>query len=723
MEMFVAVLNGNDIEKIVPIIEEETVIGRSKSCDITLSSMLLSAKHARIFINIDGMFLENLQAKEDILLNGEYYSKVEILNDLEVGLGIYKLIFIYAQERDEVVKRIEARVKKDSDFIGVLIEDEVVIGRDFTCDLRLNYPFVSKRHLRVFYDKKNTIFVEDLKSKNGTLLNGKKISKKTEYIDGDVISIDSIDLKIVNNSIFLLNDPDDLTFKADNLSFVVDKKVVINQISFNAKGGELIAVIGGSGEGKSTLLKLLSGYIKPTQGDVHYNGIPYKNNFKYIKEEFGFVHQDDIVYQELTLYKNLYYAAKLRLSEHISEEYINELINKTIDLVDLTEFKNKKISTLSGGQRKRSAIAVEILMNPNVIFLDEPTSGLDKYLKSSLTKLFRAIANRNKIVFVATHDVEDIETYDKVLIVNAGELIYFGEPKKLKVLYDIESYSDIYQKTRDLKSSSKFTFLAPSKMVEEIEKKSESKTINIPQKSTFFSHLKILSLRYIEILKNSPATLLLWIIQAPIIAVFLGIVFLNVKNFYMLSFVISVSTLWYGANNSVKEIVKNDKFYIKERHSSLNLASFVLSKFFIITAVTTLENILFVLVLNAFVNLPVDFFTLFGYSSLISVMGIGLGLMFSAISENSDKALISLPLALIPQLILSGVLVEFDKMSSLARNIAELTPLKWAFEYLNKVMVWNDNRIAEFFGIVVIFTAIFIIFISIFQKRKDKWNI
>ena len=723
MDMFVAVLNGNEIEKIYPIVDEETVIGRSKTCDITLPSMLLSAKHARIVVNIDGMFLENLSGKNDILYKDVYSSKIAIANNQEVGLGIYKLQFLYAHNRDEVVEHIDNHSKLNDVVDGVLIDNEITIGRDFTCDLRLNYPFVSKRHIKITSNHNNQIFVEDLRSKNGTCLNGKKIYKSVEYNDGDIISVDSIELKIVNNSVFLVNDPEDLVFSTKNLSFVTKKKVIINQVSFEAKGGELIAVVGGSGEGKSTLLKLLSGYLKPTNGELFYNNIPFENNFKYIKEELGFVHQDDIIYPELTLYKNLYYAAKLRLPEHVDSAQVNELINKTVELVDLTEFKHKKVGTLSGGQRKRSAIAIEILMNPNMIFLDEPTSGLDNYLKTSLTKLFRAIANRNKIVFVATHDVEDLDIYDKVLIVSAGELIYYGEPKKLKILYDIENYSDIYSKTRNLKTSSKYTFSKPIPVEEEVVETNTSKKINVPQKSTFISHLFVLTARYIEILKNSPVTLMLWLIQAPIIAVFLGIVFVNVNNFYMLSFVIAVSTLWYGANNSVKEIVKNDKYYIKDRHSSLNLASYVLSIFIVVSLITILENLLFVAVLDIFVRLPISFLDLFMYSSLISILGIGLGLLISAISDNSDKALISLPLVLIPQLILSGVLVEFDKMSSIARYIADFTPLRWSFEYLNKIMVWNDNRFVEFFGIVLVFVTIFIIFIFVLQKRKDKWSI
>jgi len=723
MDMFVAILNGNEIEKIFPITEEETVIGRSRTCDISLQSMLLSAKHARIIVTIDGMFIENLSHKKDILFNGEYSNKIEIINNQEVGLGIYKLQFLYAQSRDEVIEKIEGYSEHRDINKGVLIDREIIIGRDFTCDLRLNYPFVSKKHIKVVSDHNNKIFIEDLKSKNGTMINSKKIYKKVEYNEGDIISIDSVDLKIVNSSIFLLNDPEDLDFFAKNLTFVVNNKVIVNQVSFRAKGGELIAVVGGSGEGKSTLLKLLSGYINPTSGSSYYNNIPFQNNYKYIKEELGFVHQDDIVYKELSLYKNLYYAAKLRFPEYMKDRQINELINKTIDLVDLTEFKHKKVENLSGGQRKRTAIAVEILMNPNIIFLDEPTSGLDNFLKTSLTKLFRAIANRNKIVFVATHDVENLDTYDKVLIINAGELIYFGEPKKLKVLYDISSYSDIYSKTRSLKGSSKFTFSAPIQTEEDISENQISKKINIPYKATFFSHLKILTMRYTEILKNSPTTLFLWFIQAPIIALFLGLVFINVKNFYMMSFVIAVSTIWYGANNSVKELVKNDKFYIKERHSSLNLFSYILSIFIVISAITIVENLLFVAVLDIFINFPIPFYFVFGFSSLISILGIGIGILISSWSDNSDKALIALPLILIPQLILSGVLVEFDKMSDIARKISNFTPLKWAFEYLNKIMVWNDNRILEFSGIVLIFTVIFIIFILILQKRKDKWSI
>jgi pSer/pThr/pTyr-binding forkhead associated (FHA) protein len=127
-------------EKDSPIINEETIIGRSRACDITLQSMLIAPKHARIVVTIDGVFLENLSNKKDILFNGEYREKVEIANNQEVGLGVYKLLFLYAQSREEVVEKIDSHTRQKDASKGVLIDRDIIVGRDFTCDLRLNEP-------------------------------------------------------------------------------------------------------------------------------------------------------------------------------------------------------------------------------------------------------------------------------------------------------------------------------------------------------------------------------------------------------------------------------------------------------------------------------------------------------------------------------------------------------------------------------------------------------
>lgn len=175
-----------------------------------------------------------------------------------------------------------------------------------------------------------------------------------------------------------------------------ERIVTCNHVSLNIRPGELVAIIGGSGAGKSTILNCMCGYLKPTSGEVYINGVDLYQNFDSLKKTIGYVPQSDIVYDNLTLYDMLMYTAKLRLPKDISSNERENAINRAISTVELTEKKNSLIKALSGGQKKRASIAVELLSDPNLLFLDEPTSGLDPGTERTLMKSLREMADSGK---------------------------------------------------------------------------------------------------------------------------------------------------------------------------------------------------------------------------------------------------------------------------------------------------------------------------------------
>lgn len=224
-----------------------------------------------------------------------------------------------------------------------------------------------------------------------------------------------------------------------------NKKILGGNLNFSIFPGEFVGLLGPSGSGKSTLLKSCCGLIKPSIGNILMNNENlYQNPLKW-RNKIGYVPQDDIIHQELTVEKAIFYSAKLRLPSELSLDRKKALTSKVIAEVGLSERASLKIKKLSGGQRKRASIAVELLNNPEILFLDEPTSGQDPQLEEALMKLFKQMSQKGTSVIVTTHSMASIEMLDLVLLIQEGKLVYFGPPQELLNFFDSKSYEGVFK--------------------------------------------------------------------------------------------------------------------------------------------------------------------------------------------------------------------------------------------------------------------------------------
>jgi ABC-type multidrug transport system ATPase subunit len=220
---------------------------------------------------------------------------------------------------------------------------------------------------------------------------------------------------------------------------------LLNDISITIEPRKFVAVVGGSGAGKSTLIKALSGLQLANDGKVLYNGQDYYRNLAAFNTQLGYVPQDDIVHKDLTVERALYYAAKMRLPNDFTEEQIQQRINEVLEDVELGGKQKLLIKKLSGGQRKRASIALELLANPSLFFLDEPTSGLDPGLDRRMMFLLRKLADKGHTIILVTHATNNINTCDYVcFLARGGRLAYFGPPEEAKIYFDAKDFAEIY---------------------------------------------------------------------------------------------------------------------------------------------------------------------------------------------------------------------------------------------------------------------------------------
>lgn len=220
---------------------------------------------------------------------------------------------------------------------------------------------------------------------------------------------------------------------------------VLKNITLSIFPGEFIGLLGPSGAGKSTLLKTLNGFEKPSKGDVLYNSQNLHKNFDQFRAHIGYVPQDDIVHNTISVEKVLYYTSLLRLPETDKRER-KRRIDGVLKTLELDHRKKLKVKKLSGGQRKRVNIGVELINSPPVLFLDEPTSGLDPGLEEKMMKLFRTLAKEGRTVILTTHIMESVDFLDFLAILIKGRLAYFAPPKRALSYFDVPEFPDIYKR-------------------------------------------------------------------------------------------------------------------------------------------------------------------------------------------------------------------------------------------------------------------------------------
>jgi ABC-type multidrug transport system ATPase subunit len=312
---------------------------------------------------------------------------------------------------------------------------QLTIGRADECDISLDGLLISNNHARISQSSSGLI-MEDLNSTNGTYVNGQRITGRTLIRPEDVIHIGPFMLRVDSHRGVTVFD----TRAKTRLDVVRITKEVTNrsgggkirlldEVDLSIQPNEFVGLLGPSGAGKSTLMDSLNGMRPASSGQVLVNNLDLYQHLESLKQSIGYVPQDDIIHRELTVYRTLYYVARLRLSRDISRNEIDQVLSEVMDITGLSERRDVPISQLSGGQRKRVSIAVELITKPSVIFLDEPTSGLDPATEEKVMKLFRQIAESGRTVILTTHAMENVKLFDKLVVLMRGKLVFYGEPQ------------------------------------------------------------------------------------------------------------------------------------------------------------------------------------------------------------------------------------------------------------------------------------------------------
>jgi ABC transport system ATP-binding/permease protein len=601
-------------------------------------------------------------------------------------------------------------------------KNELSIGRDDANDITLDGLQMSKRHARLLRQG-GEIVIDDLGSTNGVYVNGSRVSRQA-LREGDSVQIGSFIIKVDSAGNAGIYDTRSKT-RIDAVNIVRRVKnrsgggkiTLLDGVSLSIQPNEFVGFLGPSGAGKSTLIEAMNGNRPATEGNVLVNNQDLYRNLDSLKQSIGYVPQDDIIHRELTVYRTLYYVAKLRLSRDVTSAEIDQIVNEVMDVTGLSERRDVPVNQLSGGQRKRVSMAVELVTKPSIIFLDEPTSGLDPGTEEKIMKLFRQIAESGRTVIMTTHAMENVRLFDKIVVLMRGKLVFYGKPAEALEYLGAKNFKDLYEKlekpvadgvqthgesnrqtlTEQSAESWKQKFLKTPQYQHNVQKPlAELGTLppsGVRKKRRLglfgaISQWFTLSRRYLEVLLKDKLNLFILLAQAPAIALLTFFVMGANQPRDFVYFVIALVAFWFGTSVSAREIIRERPVYKRERMVNLGILPYLGSKLFVLGMIVGLQCILLFVPLKFFdlvglMPMPGDLLGIpqFWAMLLTAAVGIALGLLISALVRTSELATSLVPLVLIPQILFSGLV---GVPSGINKVAGMLMPAAWSFDTMKR---------------------------------------
>ncbi|WP_317442565.1 FHA domain-containing protein [Streptomyces collinus] len=604
--------------------------------------------------------------------------------------------------------------------IGRALENELVVS-----DLQ-----VSRHHAEFHATPDGRFEIRDLGSHNGTYVNGMPIAKGGTALLGpnDIVGVGHSTFRIVGDRLEEFVDTGEVSFSARHLTVTVDGgKQILKDVSFGVPEKSLIAVIGPSGSGKSTLLKALTGYRPANQGEVLYDNRNLYKQFAELRQRIGLVPQDDILHKELTVKKALKYAAKLRFPADTTAAERDARIDEVLRELKLDIHKDKKVTSLSGGQRKRVSVALELLTKPSLIFLDEPTSGLDPGMDRDVMQLLRGLADDGRTVLVVTHSVAELAICDKLLVMAPGGAVaYFGPPEEALNFFGYDSWADVFsafENYRDYdwagrwKGSQHYQMYAAD--IDAVAPQSvhmpPPQAIRPPKPQGWGSQLTTLIRRYVAVIASDKGFLALTVILPAVLgAVSLlidsdkGLLVneavnpktgLHVPNGTATTvlLILAVGACFAGAANSVRELIKERVIYERERATGLSRSAYLMSKVVVLGAVTVLQGLMVGLIGFSSREIPGEGVVL-GHSTLLElcvpVMALGFtsmmfGLVISSLVKTAEKTMPLLVMFAIIQVVFTGCLFTLHGTPGV-NEFSYLMPSRWAVAAAGATLDFNN---------------------------------
>uniref|UniRef100_UPI0006EB97DB ABC transporter ATP-binding protein/permease n=1 Tax=Streptomyces prasinus TaxID=67345 RepID=UPI0006EB97DB len=578
----------------------------------------------------------------------------------------------------------------------------VRIGRAADNDLVIDDLVVSRRHAELRALPDGTYEVADLGSHNGTYLNGGPVTS-APVRPGDIVGIGHSALCLVGDELQEYVDTGEISLDVQDLTVTVDhgRRTLLDRVSFPVGEKCLLAVVGPSGAGKSTLLGALTGQRPADRGTVLYDGRDLYRDYAELRQRIGLVPQDDILHDRLTVRSALTYAAELRFPQDTAKTERRSRVDEVIRELGLEQRAEQPVHRLSGGQRKRVSVALELLTKPSLLFLDEPTSGLDPGMDRSLMHVLRALADDGRTVVVVTHSVLSLDVCDRLLMLAPeGRVAYYGPPGDALAFFGFEQWPEAFEAferdpDRDWAGDYRASpfhgrYIADATAQPRQQRAAPAAVAPPPRPRSRTAQLGTLVRRYTAVL-GADRTFLVVMIALPFVMGAMARALAGsalTRNTAMNALLIlCVGAVLTGAANAVRELVKERPVHRRERAVGLSRSAYLMSKIIVLGAVTVLQAVVLTLVALLGVDLgapggegvlmpPLVEITV--AVALLGFTAMTLGLLVSALVRKEEVTMPLLVLVAVVQVVFCGALLELDGVPVL-EQLSWLVPSRWAF--------------------------------------------
>ncbi len=691
--MYVTIFAGNEAPFTISLEDyksDSITFGRSKTNNIVLSQPIVSAAHGKFVKDGENWFIVDNHSSNGLTVNDEQISQ-RLLSD---GLKIY----IGNEQLEQSVLFLCTTVSMEGAYQRFTLANAhvqpVLIGSSDRCDICMDNMLVGGIHAAI--QQRDGVFYIRSINRNIVRLNGGIfLREETALKNMDRFIIGDTQFLYNNGELIYYRYKDGISLEASHVTKIVSsgrkKKAIVDDVSLQIQPGEFVAIIGGSGAGKTSLMKCLSGVTSTTSGSVLIQGEDMSAGYDTIKQLIGYVPQQDIVYDNLTLERMLYYSACLRLPKHVSDDDIKKRIDEVIQMVELTGHEKTLIKKLSGGQRKRASIAVEFLSNPGILFLDEPTSGLDPGTEHNMMVMLKKMTEQGKTVVLVTHATLNIGLCDRIIFMaRGGRLAYSGSPEDALKFFNAESIVDIYNMVQDAPEKWEQKFAAVQTTFPQVGRKKKEKESTA--KISFMRQLTILIRRYCEMIFNDKKKLGI-MIAMPIA---LGLAMLAASwGDSLIPFKYSADTqtfalalacccFFLGLFQSFQEISDERTIVEREKMADMKCLPYFCSKLLVMAVILLIQSFvllgfcwLFVIERPQngvlFENHPFMEFYITTYLTALSAAATGLAV--SAWAKNSAQTLYFIPLLLMLQILFSEVICS---LKGIAMYISYAVSCRWS---------------------------------------------
>ncbi len=729
------------------------LIGRHSEARVAVDHELVSRRHAQLTVLDGDWVLEDLGSANGSFTGGRRTARLEIvdpegvevmLGDADDGVGLY--LQPVTATATAAIRARETMFVGDGDQLpsgvdaggglGRMIRahadeaDVITVGRADDNSIVLNDLTASRHHAELHRRSDGGLTLRDLGGHNGTFVDGERVTEH-DCGPGDVITIGSRLLRIGDGRIEEYSATEHFPVAAVDLTVTTPEGVeLLSEVSFSLGESSMMAVLGPSGAGKSTLLGALTGLRPATSGRVFCGGLDLYTHYEGLRRRIGYVPQDDLVQPELTVAQSIDYAARLRFSPDVSASERDARVQEVIGELGLAHRAGVRVGALSGGQRKRVSMALELLTKPSLLFLDEPTSGLDPGYERSVMALLRRLADGGRTVILVTHSVESLHMCDRILcLAPGGRTAWFGPPEETAAYFEKPTYQEIFQlldthgaqdhatptserdtaeidvqpvdwKARYLTSSA-----ARRYVTEPLEAFDRAAVTDTPAEVApepaggWFRQLTTLTSRYARVVVSDRRTLTILAVTAPVLGLVLllrlppdqlagpGSGILLFSQAPLVVFIVAMGITQVGTSTAVREIVKEREILRREKSIGLSVSAYVLSKMLVLGALALVQAAIIVLIATARQGGPADGLVLgSGRLELVvigALTGLGAmaaGLLVSAIVGSPDRVALILPAVLGFHLIVtSGEVMPAAPRIPVVEEMRYLSTARWGF--------------------------------------------